>query len=510
MGISAYNNEAVLAAGAVRLLMGLLQSKAPAEQSAALALCKSACYTAAGQEEVATAGALPLLVGLLQSKWDLLKHSAARILCQLAAGGATQPLLDLLTVQPVGAQGDAAKALGSVIGKLGQAEAAGGISLLVGLLRSQPDVARDGAIEIMDDCLRHNARLPALSTERKTTAVPLPVALPLLVELLESQPAALQAHAAKVLGVIGRDRVAEVVLAGAMPLLVGMLKSESAGSVQCAAALALCRLASGSTQGQMEVVAAGAAPLLVSLLTSHSEPVQEQAAMALEAVMRNDAGNPWQAGMTAVTVAGAVPLLVGLLQSPSAAVQEGAARALHAVGQSNPYEVLSAGGIQALVRLLHNWSEAVRDIAASALAVVAAGSEGGQALEDLISALELLPAQAQAYAAKLVAQATTQPKLLRDIVGDKAQALKAYAPQLLVRMLQSSSPGVRHTAALEIRAVAAGSEGGRAGAVAAGAEAQLRKQLSWWRPKLRLDARQALEALSKAASASHHGQSSSS
>ena len=186
----------------------------------------------------------------------------------------------------------------------------------------------------------------------------------LIVQLYSSQPAT-RTDAARALMERGKRSAADaaaIALAGGIPVLVQLLResssSSSSGSGSASnrvvgyAAGALMALAAGSEANQAAIWQAGAVPVLMELLTSSADvTVLANTVTALQNLL---------SGPNSIhTRRAAVPLLVRALSNSSSEVQESAAAALTALIKQDivcASAMVEKGGIPTLVKLLSSRS----------------------------------------------------------------------------------------------------------------------------------------------------------
>ena len=302
---SQQNNDAVMAAGAVPVLVTMLRSHQPkAQQIAAATLARFAKGSQHSSDAVIAAGAVPLLVALLGSDQANVQTRAAHALAYVAAS--SQQSSDVVL-------------------------AAGAVPPLIAWLRPMlPDFLPDDLHEDLHlaaaTTLRSLAHQLAPGWQQSREAIMAAGAIPPLVAMLRSMNSLVLAHeVAHILGdlAIGcRQSQDAIVAAGAVPLLVALLSACWPNTVICAAE-ALGKMVDGC---EGAIIAAGAVPLLIVLLRSKQTDIIDVQDAAVQAL--NSLASCSQHSRDIIIAAGAVPLLIAMSKSSYIAMQVHAAAAV--------------------------------------------------------------------------------------------------------------------------------------------------------------------------------------
>lgn len=306
-------------AGAVPLLLGMLQNGRTAQVAAAHALSKVAAYHEANQSAIAREGGLPKLLALLHGGSIDAETQAAGALAELARGH--------LENQEAVAR-------------------AGGIGPLLALLGSTQPAARARAAHALALLSRFNHDNQAHVTRAN--------GVPTLVGLLSGgSPPEVQAMAAMALAEISRgngDNQSGVAEHGGIESLVQLLARSPSDAVRAEVVGALWVLADRHASNTDSIATVGGIPAAVDLLASGGPRATEHAANAIAALGVGSLANQGVAASQ----------LVALLGGESAKGKLRAAACLWRLVRENSesqHAIASAGAVSDRIRLLKEGSK---------------------------------------------------------------------------------------------------------------------------------------------------------
>eukprot|EP00873_Tetraselmis_striata_P008985 jgi/Tetstr1/429249/TSEL_001911.t2 len=392
LALDAAAREEVVAAGGVAGLVGLLGASEPGAAEAAAGALGNLALNSNGRALLGATGGAPRLVALL---------GGGDAAAEAAAGAVENASLDERLARQLVDAG-AVEALASIV-------AAGGVALLVALLRSGSDAAKEAAAEALERLSSGRGQVVAIAnvggleellriiqqgnpeaikaaactianfafSHQNSSAIERAGGVPILLELLQRGEGPGREGAARALRNMSlsegnRQRIAEL---GGLAPLVALLRAGSPAAAEAAAG-AVEHLAL-SDANRLALLGEGAAEGLVGMLCGGGPAAQRVAARAIVNLTTNDTCK------SRVAQVGAVPALIALLaeEGDEALVAE-AARALQNLSllAANRRVIAEAGGIGPLLTLLEKSSFDTQELAACALWSLAVLPENREAI----------------------------------------------------------------------------------------------------------------------------------
>ena len=365
------NQWLIARAGGIQTLVGMLQSSGErTQQYTAAALESLAKDHVENQIALSKAGAIQPLVSLLASNSSETQQHSVGALIHLAShdehsrNAVVKRLVLVLEQRSAGAQMKAVEAL-AVLAARSSANrtvitAAMAVEPLVGVLGDGRRVRQDTPQERAAAVLADLARLSENKVKIATAG-----GIPPLVEMLSSESAEAQAHAASALWQLAAVRSNQRAIAdSATELLVKLLTTGTALAQKYAAGV-LWHLVSLS-DAKAAMVQAGAIPALTSALAAENAELRDYSAAVVSALARTQGGNKRE-----IFRAGGIKPLVNLLCDQKLSTQRHAACALWGMadGKDGVYDkqIAEAGAIPDLIGMLQNDDPETRGFAAACL-----------------------------------------------------------------------------------------------------------------------------------------------
>ena len=516
---------AVLAAGAVPVLIGMLHS-GKAQMAASCALARL-CGSRETQDAIAEAGGIPLLLSLLNGVNVQAQVHAAAAVAALARdnpetqlsifkAGGIGPLLALLPTRSTQAQANGACALARLARYNRDNQEAiarqGGIQPLLNLLapqlegdvqamasmalaevcrgaaESQSTVSEYGGISSLVVLLKVADRNAAASSSGSSSSSSSSSSAGGSSssdgedgasgedEVERGSSESVKSEAAGALWVLAEDRANRVSIAsaGALPPLVQLLAS-GGSRAQLHAGNALASVAYENTENQAQL-----SSLLVHLLGTGSPEAKVKAASLLWRLVRENPSSHHN-----IAASGTASDLIALLKAGSDEAQAYALWSLSlSVNASNQDVVLEEGGEVSLVNMLQSRDSTFRTQAAAALARLAANNSSAQSaisncggIAPLIQIVD--PSSSESMASRVSSAAALAE--LTHIPASRDAIIEARGIPPLVALLtidgEGEDTGERHAAAA-LAHIAAGNSGTSASIAEAGAISPLVKLLT--------------------------------